>query len=382
MIKTSNWYDCCGCGACKSICPKQCIEMHPGEYGFLYPIVDVSKCINCHQCENVCLYINKNTDSCNNSIYKCFALKHKEKRIRNKSASGGAFSVFAEYIIKEKNGGVYGASFDDKWAVKHIFIDNIRDLDKLRGSKYVQSDIGNTFIDCKKRLDKGETILYSGTPCQIRGLRLYLKKKYENLFTVAIICHSVSSPWVWNTYLKEISPNQDILDINFRYKKYSWDHYSFRITDTLNSKIIDDISSFNPYMRCVMRGDFQRLSCEICYAKGEYNMADVTIGDFWGIWQINNRLYDKRGVSAVIVYNDRLSRALSDAQIQEVTWNDIFKYNKALLQSHASPKERIYSELRIRKEGVLNYCKSNSVNFRYKIVTIKQIFKRLLRSLK
>lgn len=379
MIKTSNGYNCCGCGACKSVCPKQCIEMLPGEYGFLYPVVDTSKCVNCHLCENVCLYINNNTDKCNNSIYKCFALKHKEKKIREKSASGGAFSVFAEYVIKEKRGGVYGASFDEKWAVKHTYINNIGDLDKLRGSKYLQSDIGDTYIDCKTRLDKGETILFSGTPCQISGLKLYLRKNYENLFTIAIICHSVSSPWIWNTYLEEISSKKNISCINFRCKKYSWDHYSFRIIDTSNRKIIDEISSFNSYTRCVMRGDFQRLSCENCYAKGERNMADIIIGDFWGIWQINNRFYDKRGVSAVIMYNDRLSGALGDAQIQEVSWNDIFKYNKALLQSHAIPKERMCSELKIKQEGVLNYCKKNRVNFRYKIVTFKQIFKRFLK---
>lgn len=379
MIKILNLNNCCGCGACKSICPRQCIKMIPGEYGFLYPIVDESKCINCHLCEKACLYINKQKDIKFCSVYKCYALKHSKKNIRNLSASGGAFSVFAEYIINERKGGIYGASFDDKWNVNHIYVNNIEGLKKLRGSKYVQSDIGNTFNDCKKRLDNGETILYTGTPCQIRGLKLFLKNEYDNLFTIAIMCHSVSSPWVWNKYLKEISPNQDISYINFRYKKYSWEHYSFLIKDSTNKIIINEISTFNPFMRCIMRGDFQRLSCENCQSKGEFNMADAIIGDFWSIWKIDHNFYDRKGVSAVVLYNDRLLNVLKNAQIKEVGWNDIYQFNKLLLQSHISPKERMYSELKIKRQGVLNYCKSNKVDFKYKVITFKQILKRFLR---
>ena len=223
MIEIENKTKCSGCHACANACPKNCISMTSDEEGFWYPQVDKSKCIDCGLCEKICPIIHKWQPD-NSRTTTAMAAINTNEEIRLKSSSGGLFTLIAENII-DQGGVVFGAAFtDDFKSVRHICVDNIADLDKLRGSKYVQSKIGDTYKQAKEYLDSGRKVLFTGTPCQLGGLYSYLRKPYENLFTQDIICHGVPSPMVWERYVdfrekKSASSTQRMF---FRHKKYGW----------------------------------------------------------------------------------------------------------------------------------------------------------------
>ena len=198
MIKIENKTECMGCHACFNKCPKQAIEMVEDEKGFKYPKVNKEKCIECGLCEKVCPIIN-NRKILNEP--KAYAIINKKDEIREKSSSGGIFTLLAEYVIK--NGGVvFGAAFDENWNVKHYYVEDIQDINIFRGSKYMQSIIGNTYKQAEEFLKDDRIVLFTGTPCQIEGLKAYLGKEYDKLYTQDIICHGVPSPKVHNIYLE------------------------------------------------------------------------------------------------------------------------------------------------------------------------------------
>ena len=213
--------DCMGCYACFNICPQNAITMQEDEKGFKYPIIDKEKCIKCGLCKKVCPVINqtiiKNTP-------QAYAIINKDNYVRETSSSGGCFSLIAEYII-ENGGVVFGATFDENWRVKHTWIENIEKIKMFRGSKYLQSTIGDTYKRAKEFLDKGRKVLFTGTPCQIEGLKSYLRKDYDNLYTQDIICHGVPSPKVHDKYL-EYQKNKfnakKIKRIEHRNKENGW----------------------------------------------------------------------------------------------------------------------------------------------------------------
>ena len=215
-----NKKDCCACGACLNICPKEAISLKQDEYGFLYPEIDEYLCIRCELCKKVCAFQNVEED---NVPISTFAAISKNRNQAKNSASGGIFAAIAQYVINN-NGIVYGAAFDDSWNVKHIGIEHIEDLIKLQGSKYTQSNTDTTFIEVKKMLALGKQVLYSGTPCQIAGLKKYLGKDYTNLITIDIICHGVPSNKMFKDYLSylEAKNNAKIQNFKFRDKKTGW----------------------------------------------------------------------------------------------------------------------------------------------------------------
>ncbi len=196
----NNKQDCCGCYACYNACPVSCIQMCSDNEGFWYPQIDINKCIKSGNCDKSCPVLIENvvvTD------YKreAYAFINKNEDIRKASSSGGMFSELANYVLNN-DGIVFGAGFNDKWEVVHQKINFIDDLYKLRGSKYVQSRIGTVYKKVKQYLVKGDWVLFSGTPCQVEGLKSYLQKEYNNLITVDLICHGVPSPLVWQKYAK------------------------------------------------------------------------------------------------------------------------------------------------------------------------------------
>lgn len=199
MIFIQDKKECCGCSACASVCPKNCITMSEDSEGFLYPHVDESVCIDCHLCERVCPMINHGKDREPLAVY---AAKNSNETIRMQSSSGGIFTLLAERVIDE-GGVVFGASFNDRWEVVHDHVETKEELAKFRGSKYVQSKIGDNYRKVKLFLSEGRNVLFSGTPCQISGLKKYLRKDYDNLLAVDFICHGVPSPGVFRTYLQE-----------------------------------------------------------------------------------------------------------------------------------------------------------------------------------
>ena len=196
MIEIKNKVLCCGCTACSSVCPKGCIQMVSDFEGFKYPSVNTDLCINCGLCEKVCpIKKDKPTDE----ITKSYAVRIKDDDILEKSTSGGAFSALSK-VVFDADGVVFGGAFDDEFNVIHTYAEKESDGIKFRGSKYVQSDMGECFSKVKKFLDSGRYVLFSGTPCQTAGLLSYLQKPYDNLITVDFVCHAVPSPKVWEKY--------------------------------------------------------------------------------------------------------------------------------------------------------------------------------------
>ena len=242
MIKILNKQNCCGCSACASVCPKNCISMDTDDRGFLYPIVNVDNCVDCGVCEHVCPYYNQNTPR---EPLKVYAAINLNEEVRLKSSSGGVFTMLAEATIKS-GGVVFGACFNDDWVVVHDYTESIDGLEAFRGSKYVQSKIGDSYKKVQYFLKANRNVLFSGTSCQIAGLKLFLRKDYESLICVDIVCHGVPSPKVWRDYLENVVKRQKgdagkntvlsslndtpvITGISFRDKSTGWKKYGFVI---------------------------------------------------------------------------------------------------------------------------------------------------------
>lgn len=330
MIQVTNKSKCCGCGACQQICPKCCIRMVEDTEGFLYPEVDASLCIGCKLCEKVCPELNEGLERL---PLKLYAAINEDDEIRKASSSGGIFSALAEAIIAD-GGVVFGARFNEHWEVVHGYTDNVEGLADFRGSKYVQSRIGTSFHDAKKFLQQGRKVLFSGTPCQIAGLKNYLRRDYENLMTVDFICHGVPSPKVWREYLKEEVAQQHngkdsvlprpipereflIKDISFRDKKFGWKKYSFALTLSTTNGSGEEIQfcshkplTESPYLRAFLVNLFLRPSCYACSANAGKSGSGITIGDFWGINNALPDLDDDKGISLVLDYtsDNKVSR--------------------------------------------------------------------------
>lgn len=375
MLKIKSKKECCGCEACIQSCPVQCISAKVDEEGFLYPQVDASLCIDCGLCERVCPVIHQSTLRLPLHVY---AAKNPNDEIRISSSSGGLFTILAEYVLK-RNGVVFGARFNEKWEVIHDFTEAIDGLAAFRGSKYVQSRIGDSYVKTMNFLKQGRWVLFSGTPCQIAGLRLFLRKEYTNLLLVDLICHGIPSPGIFRQYLKEeiidfarqgdgknvasshtkslISKKDNLVDsdfvniedISFRNKELGWKRYSFVLTlsKTLatGKKNIVSLSypqNNHPFLRGFLHNLYLRPSCYFCPFKEQRSGSDLTLGDYWGIVSLLPELDDDRGVSAVIVNTLRGSTVLSevDAELHVVPYNDLCRKNPALIRSVCIPKLR------------------------------------------
>ena len=340
-INEFNNYECTGCHTCSEICPKKCITMTADKEGFLYPVVDKEKCIGCNLCEKVCPVISKNETN-NNPI--AFAAWNKDEAIRAKSSSGGVFTELAQYVIGH-GGTVFGAAVNDNIKVEHIGISNIEDLGKLRGSKYVQSRIGNTYSKAKSLLEKGEYVLFSGTPCQIEGLLKYLGHDYDTLITQDIICHGVPSPLVLSKYLefRQKKLKSKIKNIQFRNKTYGWKNYAFNIELEDGTNDIQK-GNENLYINCFLTDMCLRPSCYNCNFKSDIRPSDFTLADFWGIENIIPNIDDDKGISLVFANSDKSKRIfneIKDALIyKQVDSKAPIKYNQSMVVSTTKHKNR------------------------------------------
>lgn len=316
--------NCCGCGACKQVCPQNCIKMEYDKEGFWYPYIDESRCVKCDLCKKVCpiLHCDANDDM---HLDSYIAISNKTNRIN--SSSGGLFFLFAEQFIQE-GGVVFGASFDEKWQVRHVCIKSIDEIEKLMRSKYVQSNTKNTYKQTKELLDIGKKVLYTGTPCQIAGLKSFLGKEYDELVTVDIFCHGVPSPMIWLEYVHIIESKymSSIKDINFRDKTHGWKNYSFSVSFADGQKEVEKKLD-NEYMRMFLTDYILRPSCYDCKYKGLKRKCDITIGDAWGIEKIRPSYDDDKGVSLVIVHNKRGKKLLDtisrNCTLEKINVDDI-----------------------------------------------------------
>ena len=310
MLKIIDKSECCGCSACVQVCPKKCVDFIADDTGFSYPNVNTDVCINCGLCEKVCPVINKSDV---NKPLAVYASKCHDDNIRVQSSSGGIFTIIAKYII-DYGGVVFGARYTEEYDVEHCYVDKEEDLSFLRGSKYVQSNIGNTYIQAKEFLDSSRLVLYSGTACQIAGLKKFLRKDYNNLLTIDVVCHGVPSPLVWQLYLNKVTKSdlkrdgEFIIDgINLRSKSTGWRNYSCEIKLKSNQCTfsIEDKHDQNLYMRLFLSNLILRPSCFNCPAKAGRAYSDITLGDFWGVEHTEADFDDDKGVSVVLLNNVR-----------------------------------------------------------------------------
>lgn len=302
---------CAGCTACKNICPNYAIEMVADDEGFLYPLVDNEKCINCGLCKKVCPITNK---QCFNK-YKptAYLFQNLNEDVRAKSTSGGFYSAIGEYVIN--NGGVvFGAVFNNEFKVEHKKATTIEQLASFRKSKYVQSDLKNTFREAKELLDEGILVCYSGTPCQISGLKSFLQKDYENLLLVDIMCHSVPSPLFFEKYKQYILRKlcaQKILNIDFRDKRKYGYKYPMMTVETDNGIYSQGIDT-DPFLRSFFDDYSIRPSCYNCRFKTQKRVSDITIWDCFNINEIDKSFDDDKGTTRVLVQSEKGEKILSN----------------------------------------------------------------------
>lgn len=345
MIQIKNKVECSGCYSCYNICPQSCIAMISDAEGFSYPEVLRGNCIDCGLCEEVCPILNsKEENPVNNTIYpKAYACYNLKDQIRKKSSSGGMFFPLASWILKNR-GIVYGAAFDKEMTVRHIGVEREEELNKLQGAKYVQSKIGDTYLQVKEQLKRGRMVYFSGTPCQIDGLLFYLQQQYDNLICQDIVCHGVPSPKVWEYYLKyrnEIFGKEPI-SVNFRDKKHGWKAYDLRIDYSDGVYRCDHWN--DPYMKAFLRNYILRPSCYKCHSKSIYRKSDITLADFWGIEHVLPSLDDDKGISLVLINSKKgenvFSEVLNIIEKKEVGVDEAIKYNPSAYQSVQLTDER------------------------------------------
>ena len=353
MPNLANNSQCTGCTACYAACPNNCITMQQDKYGFVYPKIDLKLCINCKKCESVCPVIVGNKEITN--VPLVYAAYNLDEKIRTESSSGGIFSLIANEILSQ-GGVVFGAIYDNQYKVKHVCIQELSDLSVLRGAKYAQSELNDCFIDVQQRLNAKQKVMFVGTPCQIAGIKTFLKKEYENFFTVDFVCHGVPAPSVWEKYVqyRAKKDNDGILptNINLRSKKTGWSKYRYSNQYIYgNGKSYTALSGEDLFMRLFVGDYINRTSCENCHFKGYKRESDITLGDFWGIWNIDPDLDDNKGVSLVMIHSDigrDMMKCISaKVFMKEFTMRQATTQNPSLLFSSSAAHERVQ---------VLNQC--------------------------
>lgn len=330
MISISDQSRCCGCGACAQRCPRSCIKLEEDQQGFLYPIVDLQQCVDCHLCEQVCPCLN---ESVSQDHIGCYAALNEDEQIRLESSSGGVFTVLAQNVIAS-SGVVFGAKFDEDWRVVHAVADCVEDLTAFRGSKYVQSVTGDCFAKAEQFIKQGREVLFSGTPCQIAGLKRYLGHNDEKLIAVQVVCHGAPSPKVWKEYLRHQMKKGTVSAISFRDKITGWRDYSVRIGHSVRRHDDDD------FMGCFLENYSLRPSCFNCPSKGGLSGADLVLGDLWGAQAIAPSLDDNQGTSVVIVNTEKGMNVLKRSGVSKllaVEYAQVVSHNPAIIQSSPKP---------------------------------------------
>jgi len=326
-IRLASREQCTGCSACSKVCPSNAISMRPDAEGFLVPVVDPVLCVECGVCVRTCPVINPLLPG--NQPATVYAAIHQNDLVREKSSSGGVFSALAEHVLAE-DGVVFGAAFDQDMVVQHIAISTIAELDKLRGSKYVQSDLKNTFVEAKHHLQSGEKVLFCGTPCQIAGLKKFLKKNYSKLVCIDFICHGVPSPFTWRSYLDSLPLKRPDF-VSFRDKTSGWHNFQIVLGASSSGPSLREKFSDNYYMKAFLADFGLRKSCYACKFKGGHSGSDITIGDFWGVELLCPELDDDKGISVAFIHTEEGDKLFKNAPLNR------FKIDVATATKHNSP---------------------------------------------
>lgn len=379
MLKIKS--DCSACGACEQICPQKCITLKNNNQGIVYPKIEESRCVNCNLCEKVC-HLNVAVPNIGEERF-AYAVSNPSKDVLSHSTSGGAFTAIAKYVLSQ-NGAVYGCAYVDRLIPQHICVENEEDLRRLNGSKYVESKIGNAYQQAKDMLDDGRLVLFSGTPCQIAGLKVFLRKPYENLVTIDIVCHGVAPQIYFQKYLDWIEKKYKfrITNYDFRSKQNAgWSIAGIAEGVSLKSgkKVVKKIFYFNEYYYYhFLKGTIYRDSCYSCKYACINRPGDFSLGDLWGAECLNLNYPVDMGCSLVLANNEKANLILNSISVNKTKISLDFakKYNEQL--QHASKKP-------VDRDEVLEKFASASAEeidawFRKKTVSVrlKGNFKRLI----
>ena len=378
-MKIENLINCTGCHACFSACPKSSISMQSNYEGFLFPVINKELCVECGLCEKVCPVISYKSNKITNR--KCFAAVNTNDAVRLSSSSGGMFTILAEKVIDE-GGVVFGAKFTEDFNLVHSWTDNKEQISEFRGAKYFQSVIGDSYKECKKFLDSGRKILYIGTPCQIAGLQSFLRKLYDNLLLAEIVCHGVPSKLLWDTYKDYISKNTDsnLKSFSFRNKTEGWLNYKLFATFD-NNKSYSANHEKDLFMNLNLSNNCLRNSCYTCQFKNNNSLADLTLGDFWGINKIKPELFDNKGTSLVIVNTlkgENFVSNLSDCDIHELQLEDCIIFNPSVVHAAKKGEYRNSFYKMLNSTSFPKFAKKYGVkkDFRYYLRVMKRGIKK------
>ncbi len=376
MITIIDKENCTGCHACSNICPQHCITMESDSEGFWYPKVDMEKCLDCGLCEKVCPILHKHEIKNEPQAYACY---NKNVEVRMESSSGGVFTLLAEQVIAD-GGVVFGAGFNKKFEVEHGYVETKEDIEKFRGSKYVQSKIGETYKQVKDFLKSGRRVLFTGTLCQVGGLKSFLNQPYENLLCLDIICHGVPSPDVWKKYVdyQENRVGSPTRRIAFRLKNEGWKRFSLSFLFKNNTEYRQTLDK-DLYMKAFLKNVCLRPSCYACEFKTLHRESAITLADFWGIQNVLPEMDDDKGTSLVFVNSangkSMFGQIKDKILYKEVNINKAVSYNLPAIKSvEANPeREKFFEELDVLPfdQLVNKYCTDN----------VLMIMKRLSKSL-
>lgn len=373
---------CTACGACINICPKQCLTMEYDEEGFLYPQVDINKCVTCHACELTCHVINPPQKALEkvNDIY--YAGWHKDESIRENSSSGGAFTLFAEYILA--NGGIVFASRYNGERERLEFADTDHyPLSDFRKSRYIESNTLTVFKSVKDEIRKGRLVLFCGTPCQISGLVKFLRNKPENLLLMDFICHGVPSNYLFTLYKRQFERKSKITNVDFRYKNFKqnlgWHQLNLRLEFADHSeKIIPDRKSSN--YKLFFTNTLLRKSCYKC-SYLEKRLSDITIADFWGVLNVDNIVDDNKGVSLLVLHTERMKEFFNKVRNNGIFYEvqeDSVQYAFKNREKSYSLEARNETVAKVKRYGYLSYLKK-MYGRQILINNIKDLIKWILR---
>ncbi len=345
--------ECIGCGLCKNVCPTQAISWKKNDEGFYYPKINLQKCINCDLCRQKCPVANKFINQRKKEIQECYACKSKDNELRKDSSSGAFFPVLAKSFIEELDGVVYGATNHNN-KTKHIRVSKVEDLFKIRGAKYTQSDLNDVYKLLKEDIKNNKHILFSGTACQIAAIKRY-SGNYDKLYTAAVICHGVMNDDIVSSLLKEKSYSSET-EVLYHKKDVSWDNPTVILKKDGEETSISYGNS--DLMTLYLDNTILRNSCYECNYKGSNNIADVIMGDYWGINNKHPDIYDKDGVSSVVLNTSKAKKLIKKLSLmdnfifKESTYKDILDGNSMLEQSAKNNIDRYHLSEYMSKQSL------------------------------